>query len=469
MPLAQHYQAQCDEFFQYLDELGASYQHAIFSYAALKKDEAHLLLSARLFLNVRPSIVPNTHFNSANIRAGCYLLSELSLTPKSFLASLLRGSIETPDGNLLFPYEGDQYTVFHMPFHQEGINAQKRLSVLQLAGLRQLQFVRPTHLDWEVRSCEVPFDGLADLFSHYHLAAFNTDNIRVEIISSAVVEVDFSAKVDGTIARPALLLAHGLEREKSRLSYRVLQKGHVVKRGFMDGDKLDWTDREDSQVGVGEVEIPQAAHVHSIASYNGIAQHFGWIADRANAQNSRRAAYEATDPGLMQLQNMLQNLNEKVRNARDLELVVSWLLWMLGFNPIHLGTHSSTQDAADVVVVATPAGHLILVECTTGILKTQKLSLLYDRAQAVRAKLQSSGNQHLRAIAAIVTTKSKSDLGDADIEFAEKQGILVITAADLDKALIQTSFFYDADQAFLRAEHTIKAAYEKPTNRANTQ
>jgi hypothetical protein len=85
-------------------------------------------------------------------------------------------------------------------------------------------------------------------------------------------------------------------------------------------------------------------------------------------------------------------------NARDLEAGVAWLLWMIGFSAAHLGSTTRTQDAADLIVTS-PAGHFAVVECTTGLLRTDnKLPTLVARATEVRKRLDSGNNRHLAVI-----------------------------------------------------------------------
>jgi hypothetical protein len=80
-----------------------------------------------------------------------------------------------------------------------------------------------------------------------------------------------------------------------------------------------------------------------------------------------------------------------------MESVVAWLLWMLGFSVAHLNTRR-TRDAADLLVTS-PAGHFAVVECTTGLLKAEnKLSLLHERAEAVRRSLAVSNRSHLHLL-----------------------------------------------------------------------
>jgi hypothetical protein len=98
------------------------------------------------------------------------------------------------------------------------------------------------------------------------------------------------------------------------------------------------------------------------------------MSDPDRVQNPRRAVYEAFDPKLENLKNILSNAQGRGEEARDLESAIAWLLWMLGFSVAHLNTRKM-REAPDLIA-ATPQGHFLIVECTTGLLKAEnKLSI----------------------------------------------------------------------------------------------
>jgi hypothetical protein len=151
-----------------------------------------------------------------------------------------------------------------------------------------------------------------------------------------------------------------------------------------------------------------------------VAQQFGWYP--STTQNARRAAYEAFDPSLQTLRSIIPGGPIRGRDARELESAVAWILWMLGFSVVHLGSTTRMQDAADLLAT-TPSGHIAVIECTTGLLKAEnKLALLHDRSHAVRRALDASGARHLRLLTVMVSCspapilKSTSNLPNA-LEF----------------------------------------------------
>ena len=102
-----------------------------------------------------------------------------------------------------------------------------------------------------------------------------------------------------------------------------------------------------------------------------------------------------------------------------------------------------------------------MIECTTGLLKEEsKLSLLYARTQTVRRALEASGHGHLRVLPIIVTSKSREDI-KAEIEQAERHGIVVATREDLEDALTRTQIFLAADELYEQAIQAASAAQAK--------
>lgn len=79
MPLADHDHKVIDAFFAGLVPWEDAYKKfASLSYFAVKHEGAFVLVQAWLFLNTVPSDLPLAHFQTANIRAGHFLISDLN-------------------------------------------------------------------------------------------------------------------------------------------------------------------------------------------------------------------------------------------------------------------------------------------------------------------------------------------------------------------------------------------------------
>ena len=266
--------------------------------------------------------------------------------------------------------------------------------------------------------------------------------------------------MNGNQAHFHAILADGLPREKMRIGYRVLHQGQISVRSIVDPGSLEWSQTNERQFAKATIDVPNAAVVNGIVSYAGIAQHHWWFSDPSTFQNTRRAVYEAFDPRLEKLAEILEKAQMRGQDARQLELGVAWVMWMLGFAVTHLGGHPRMQDAADVIATS-PSGNYAVVECTTGLLRAdKKLSILHDRVEAVRRSLAISNQAFLRVIPIIVTSKTRVEI-KPDLEQAEKLGILVITREDFTQLIDRTLALPNADKLYAEAEDAIRAARQR--------
>jgi hypothetical protein len=129
---------------------------------------------------------------------------------------------------------------------------------------------------------------------------------------------------------------------------------------------------------------------------------------------------------------------------------------MLGFSVAHAGATPRTSEAADILA-STPAGHVAIVECTTGHLKADsKLARLVERSQTIRKRLDESGNRHLKLLPVIVTSLGKEEV-KADLDQARSLGVAVATREDLVSALNQTIATSNAESIFTRALESLRS------------
>lgn len=282
-----------------------------------------------------------------------------------------------------------------------------------------------------------------------------------EVIAFNVAVIATESSIVGTKAKLVIVLADGLATEKAAIGYRVFERNKVAKRGFLPGSKLEWRKTDNIQRGSGEIEVPAGAVIDCVASYAGVAQSHYWLSDPKTAQNPFRSVHNAFDNNLEVLQELINKAQNRGANARDLEIAISWLLWLLGFSATHIGGTPKTSDAPDLIA-ATPKGDLVVIECTTGILKEDsKLSHLFQRAEKVRQCLAASGNQHLKVLPIIVTTKTRDEI-KSEVEQAHKLGVLVATREDFQGLINRTFLFPDPNALYVEAEETLRRLQNPP-------
>ncbi len=450
-----------DEFFNAIEPNLAGYKHASLRYLALKKGEIFELTQGRLLLQGVPTTIPSRYFQSKNIKAGLHRLDELKLTPKAMIDSLLSGVLRLPHGELHFPPEQTRSHSLHFnPYYSDGISLQHRQVQLYIRGARR-ESIRWPALDWELKAASTPFDSIQELSNEFSVGPTDGESLGVEVIALNVAGVGGDSAVTGTQANLVINLAHGLERGNSSLGYIIVERNMVVKRASISGAALSWSDTENFQHGEVKMEVRAGAAVHCVACYADQAQHHWWIADPATAQNPFRAVHQAFDSKLEVLHELISKAQSRGANARDLEVAVSWLLWMLGFSATHIGAAPKTSDGPDLIA-ATPLGNFAVIECTTGILKEDnKLPHLVQRAEKVRETLAASGHQHLRVLPILVTTKTRDEV-KADLEQAHKLGVLVATREDFSELINRTLVFPDANRLYAQAEETMRRSLNPP-------
>jgi hypothetical protein len=211
------------DFFKNIKPLSKAFQES-FSYVAVRHEGKFVLLKGIIFFHTGPTKAPFTHFESENVRAGHYTLSSLKLTPKKLIAAALAGEIKTPDGVLVFPPytevgargEVGNYSSTYLPFHPVGLQNQYRANLLRVSGASLATYGHhQPFFDWELKAASTPYDSLQELMSEYLLGFIEAESVTVEAIAFNVAVVNFGSQVTGTVARPTVHLAKGLQPEKT--------------------------------------------------------------------------------------------------------------------------------------------------------------------------------------------------------------------------------------------------------------
>jgi Holliday junction resolvase len=202
-------------------------------------------------------------------------------------------------------------------------------------------------------------------------------------------------------------------------------------------------------IGTTQFPVPAGAAVQAFACFAGTAQNAYWIGDAKYSPNFRRLIFDAVDEELEVTKDFLFEEKKPRKEARDLESAVAWLLWMSGFAVLHPAT-KRLEDNVDLIAL-TPAGKVMLIECTTGLLSREgKLAALEHRIAALRKRLSAGGFTGWPILGVGVTTKAKDEV-QADIREAATRGVLLLAEEDLRSGVERTvvpvnpeSYFDDA-------------------------
>jgi hypothetical protein len=453
-------------FFKHVGALERAYTNCSFSFVAVRQRGQLYIIQGIIRLNTGTSRPPSRYFESKNVLAAHYRLPEdLGFGPQALCEQLMSVSelLSTPHGDVKFvPASPPDPAVRRTPLHPEGLQNQQRINVLTLLGRRQNRFLDQPALDWELKASPTPYEHIQDLLFDFGLGQLRDDYPTVEVIAFPVLVVDANSRVDGTTAVINIRAADGLLTDNVTLGYKVVSQGAVSARSSVSGATLDWVRAPDGVLTAQvNISVPDAAMVNCIASYDGVAQHFWWILDPARAQNPRRAAYEVSDPGLEVLREYLSGKGKHGQD--DFETGVATLLWILGFSPAHLGANVKLE-AADIIL-ATPRQRLAVVECTTGMLKADKLSRLIERTERVKQQVPAITS----VLPVIVTSKVRMEVR-VDLEAAAKQGVLVLSKEQLDNGLeIRTLLLPDADALYDEAERAVSEAQARYLREPETE
>lgn len=456
----QHVQKMTSDFFSAIRPWDSAYTVARLTFIAVRREPFLEVVAARVHLSSVFREPPKDCFEAGDVEAG-----QVDITGGVEAVADAIGQIAGPNGFelagkglLLLRPEDGQNLVVGAPdlIHSEGVNQGNRLAVLTISGIARQMLVQQPQTDWTLKAAARPFDSLNELNIEYGLGAAPVSSTTLEVVAHATAEVYLLSSVKDGKADLGLWLAKNLDRAKARLGYRVIDKGAVVNRGSVEGDKLDWRERSGDIIGQLLLEVPPGAVVQCIASYAGHAHHIRWFADPTVHQNARAAVLSSIDQtGKLFQSYLLPELPPRGKAADDFESAVAWMLWTLGFASVSFGMNAKTRDAFDILAVS-PRGDFVVVECTLGLLRAEsKLSKLSAREASLRKMLAASDLQHVRVLPIIVTAMTRDEV-KADLNAAAETGVLVLTRENLE------AIFEDGRLRFANADQLNLS--KKPSN-----
>ncbi|SMQ61981.1 hypothetical protein SAMN06295905_0599 [Devosia lucknowensis] len=353
----------------------------------------------------------------------------------AFVRHLAEGSpVQTPYGMAVFdPSVGDANAAEMQALDSRGLTSASRLTTLRLRGSGWANIHQPD-TDWALRAQEIPYSDLADLSSEYGFGEVIDGPNVMEVEAYNVAVVDPTSTVKGEQSNIRVRMARGLDPSKITVGVKVMADGQTFERLLFKGGSMDWSvaeDNPDIRVGNGYHTVPENALLHCYVSYAGAPLHSYWVRDEAVIPNSLRLVMESFDPGLEKTKRGFATVPITSRNSKvqdDLEHAVGAILWMLGFAVYRLGASTMT-DAVDLIA-RSPAGHYLMIECTTGPLKAEKRANLKKRTAEVQASLAQSWHGWAKAIPVLVTSEATA-VADTSVAEARKEGIATFTVEEM--------------------------------------
>lgn len=345
---------------------------------------------------------------------------------KSDIEQILRaavdGSIEISEMDLHLG-ESPSFT-----YYSEMMNSNRWFSELNLrvSGEKMPMPSLQSRLEMDnvLRSAAIPFDGIQDLVTWLGIdaAALNGGQPAITIRVSPPVDLIFERS---KLSDDYLFLefhAHpSFNTKRMTLAIRGEPASDLLGRKQM-AESISWAQTTDGKlVGTLKTLLPNVDSALTMMLIGQSTVRRQWFVDAARARNRRWMAAQHFDTDLQKISNAVLTPID----SKKFEQGVASLLFLLGFSPVI----PIETDAPDLIVT-TPGGQLVLVECTTRIADfSSKMGKLVDRRGSLSKALSSA--RHPSDILAVLICALEKDQIASPRDELEGQKVLLLTREDL--------------------------------------
>lgn len=260
--------------------------------------------------------------------------------------------------------------------------------------LPQLSARDISEIESEMRLADPPFDGLWDLTNWLALPDSERSKDRASISIRIAPPVDFVFSESRLYANSLKVVLHAhthFDESQMALSVRAAPGGGIAGR-MQVTSAIEWQPATRfPRIGTVTIPLDAANSALLMLSIGGRTVRRQWFTDTTKALNPRLFAMKHFDVNL----KMIRQAVTQASDAPRFELGVAALCFLWGF----AGTVLAEKDAPDIVVT-TPRGRLVLIECTTRIGDFQsKLGKLVDRrGSLVRALVEAEQHNQVEAL-----------------------------------------------------------------------
>jgi hypothetical protein len=312
---------------------------------------------------------------------------------------------------------------------------------LQVSGDRRPQptSIALAAIDTALRRSTPPFDGLADAASWLGLSVPGTTTNPPSLVIRVGPPVDLI--FDGcSLAQDRLTLklhAHP-KFDLARIELAVRAVPGVALDGRRQvADKIVWKRvREGRRSGLVQVDLHGADNALVMLLIEDSTVRRQWFTDPAKARSNRLLAVQHFDKDLRMTR---QAVFESTDSAK-FEHGVAALLFLLGFT----ASVQLESDAPDLIVT-TPGGKLVIVECTTRVADfATKIGKLVDRRGALSRYLTASG--HPAQVVTVLVCRLPRDQIAMQADELRSHNTVLLTSEDLQASLDSIRIPTDPDQ-----------------------
>ncbi|MCG8085510.1 MAG: hypothetical protein JAZ13_07310 [Candidatus Thiodiazotropha taylori] len=300
-------------------------------------------------------------------------------------------------------------------------------------------------IDNQFRSATPPFDGLSDALSWLDLggAQFlgsrpSEINISISPPTDIILE-DCSLDLDCLTLK--LKASPDFDTNKIQLAICPVPRRHVHERKQVVSE-VNWTVLEDKiKEGIAKINLKDIDSVLVMLLINNNTVRRQWIIDTTKARNNRQLTVQHFDKNLKMLRKAIFDLPD----SNKFEEGVALLLFIMGFTPaVQIET-----DSPDLIVY-TPIGKLILVECTMRISDfSAKVGKLVDRRGSLEKLLKKNAHDSM-VYSALICRLPKDQIASLGIDLHENK-IILLTKEDLEQGFTMIRNGVDPDKLIIDA------------------
>jgi len=281
-----------------------------------------------------------------------------------------------------------------------------------------------------------PFDGLADLMAWLGLENPEIRHSQPTIDLRVFPPIDITSDVSlsNNCLRLTMYSHTKFDRSTFSLATRTLPADGVKSRTHVTS-QITWNTIDVNKLeGKVEVQFENSDNVQIMLMIGESTVRRQWIMDPARAENNRLVAMQLFDKNLRMVREAFES-SDSIR----FEMAVGAVLFLMGFS----SAVQLEKDAPDLVV-STPSGRIVLVECATKIADFHtKLGKLVGRKANLTAAMQ--GSKVPPRVEGLLVCAAPRDQIHADMKELRNHHIPIVTKEDLYAALDRLRFHVDPD------------------------
>lgn len=407
---------------------------------SIKEDGEYAIQACSIGLNPLPLSVDNSFF----IETETFAIGQLQKNDMhkeelaSFIESCVDGTLPIYDKNMsLIPDSSLRY-------YSEMTHSDRWFHNLHLKVYGQNVTIPKQHqlrnIENELRSSSPAFDGLYDALNWLGIgdrSFLGSRSSELNIWINPPVDIFFEecSLIDDELT--VVLRAHpSFDIRTVQLSICPAPRKDInSSRQIAKEFKWSLSD-ENLNLGVAKISLKGSDSVLLMLLINGSTVRRQWLLDENKARNNRQIPVQYFDKDLkMVKRGVFDQLD-----SNKFEEGIALLLFMLGFTPaVQMET-----DSPDLIVY-TPGGKLILVECTMRIADfSNKVGKLVDRRGGLEKALREQSH-HSLVYGALVCRLPKDQIATLGIDLRENK-IILITKEDLEQAFLLIRNGVDPDK-----------------------